>query len=115
MSYSRDDYVQESIEISLNDMGIPNALTRGQIEQLAGDVASGLEHMSTAYGHSVASANSTAARKDAEAKLEKELQRERDKVHCKQCNGSGRTVTSYGTRSGDSQCWKCHGEGRHDP
>jgi len=46
----------------------------------------------------------------AETKLA--LKRERSKVHCDQCNGSGSITTPGPYRSSTSQCWKCHGEGR---
>lgn len=46
-------------------------------------------------------------------RLAKAVSAERDKVHCKECNGSG-TIVSHGPcHSSESQCWKCRGEGRH--
>ena len=47
-------------------------------------------------------------------RLEAEVKREREKIHCRICNGTGTTVTYGGTMMGTSRCWKCHGEGRYD-
>lgn len=48
-------------------------------------------------------------------KLSKQLQNERDKVPCETCKGKGYLRDSYGTRSSESRCYKCNGEGRHLP
>jgi len=48
-------------------------------------------------------------------KLSLALKKEREKVHCEKCNGKGRIITYGGTRSSDSECWQCHGEGRYIP
>lgn len=45
----------------------------------------------------------------------KKLRKEQDKIVCRECWGEGRLI-SYGPyHSGNSQCWKCRGEGRHAP
>ncbi len=49
------------------------------------------------------------------ARLAKQVKAERDKVHCKECDGHG-SITSHGySHSATSQCWKCRGEGRYIP
>jgi len=45
-------------------------------------------------------------------KLKKELKKEQDKTVCKACNGRGRIISNFGTRSSDSQCDKCRGYGK---
>jgi hypothetical protein len=48
-------------------------------------------------------------------RLRAELKRERVKVVCKECHGIGRII-SYGPYHGsNTQCWKCHGEGKVKP
>jgi len=48
-------------------------------------------------------------------KLSKELKREQSKVSCSHCNGSGRERYNSGPWAVDTQCWKCHGEGKVVP
>lgn len=43
------------------------------------------------------------------------LKAEREKVHCRECNGHGTITTPGPYHSSTSQCWKCHGEGKHAP
>ena len=47
--------------------------------------------------------------------LERQLRAEREKVHCRACNGRGRIIDDVGYRSSNSQCFKCNGEGKHKP
>jgi hypothetical protein len=49
------------------------------------------------------------------ARLERALKVERDKVGCLVCFGRGRIKTQGPYHSSNSQCWKCHGEGKHAP
>lgn len=49
------------------------------------------------------------------AESQRELKRERDKVTCLPCRGSGVITTSGPYHGSTSQCWKCRGEGRHTP
>ena len=48
-------------------------------------------------------------------RLEKVIQDERLKVHCRECDGTGRIITLGPCHSSNSGCWKCNGEGRHLP
>lgn len=111
----RADYFQEAIECSLADMGAEGALTPEQIQILAGDIEGAYSCMSMAFGDDVASANVTVMHEREKADLRRAVQREQDKVHCRQCNGKGRIVAYFGTFQSDSECSKCRGEGRHDP
>lgn len=43
------------------------------------------------------------------------LKAEREKVHCRECNGRGRIIENGPYHSSNSQCDKCHGEGKHAP
>lgn len=45
-------------------------------------------------------------------KLTKMLEEEREKVHCHKCNGRGRIYSQGPYHGGDSECWKCRGEGK---
>lgn len=45
-------------------------------------------------------------------KLTKELKVEREKVHCRECEGSGWTTTLGPYHSSTSRCYKCNGEGK---
>ncbi len=45
-------------------------------------------------------------------RLQDELQKERDKVTCRVCNGSGQEISHGPIHSSYSQCWKCNGNGR---
>lgn len=47
--------------------------------------------------------------------LEAKLKAEREKVGCLPCNGRGRIVDQAGPWATNTQCWKCHGEGKHAP
>lgn len=52
---------------------------------------------------------------DQNDRLQKALKIERDKVGCLVCLGRGRIETQGPYHSSNSQCWKCHGEGKHAP
>ena len=67
------------------------------------------------FGHDVAWVNLRAAHEREKFDLKCELARERNKVHCKECRGIGETVSHGPVHSGYSRCWKCNGDGRHDP
>jgi len=48
-------------------------------------------------------------------RLESELRKEREKISCPECKGSGRIITYGGTFQSNSHCWKCHGDGKVSP
>lgn len=43
------------------------------------------------------------------------LERERDKVTCSTCKGTGYLISNGPCHSSHSSCWKCRGDGRHAP
>jgi len=43
------------------------------------------------------------------------LKNEQEKVGCKECRGRGYFVENYGTRSSETTCSRCNGEGKHLP
>ena len=107
------DYWREAVDCALDDAGV--TATEQQREEIAGVMEGSHENYGMASGHDVASANLSAAQDREKEDLERELARERNKVHCKECNGAGRIITLGPSHSSDSQCWKCNGDGRHDP
>lgn len=52
--------------------------------------------------------------REENAKLLNLLNKERSKVFCRECQGTGRLIETFGPvgRSSNSECWKCHGEGK---
>lgn len=101
------DYWIEVVSSSLGDHGV--SATPEQIEAIARDMEGSSENR---YMGGPDTPNPAIAEaKEAQAKYI----RERDKVHCRECNGRGR-IYSQGPHHGyDTECWKCRGHGRHDP
>ena len=110
---SEQNYWIEHAEIAMDEAGLE--ATPDQIDTIAGVIESAHQFYGQSMGHDVASANLRAEREREKEKLEADLERERNKVVCRRCNGYGYTVLSYGTRSGELECPKCDGRGRHDP
>lgn len=103
-------YWKESVESSLEEHGV--AATTNQIEQIAGDMQISQDQFGMAFGHDVADRNLRGSKDSEIADLHRKLQREKDKVHCKTCNGLGRIIEHGPCHSSESECYKCHGEGR---
>lgn len=93
-----------------SDMGI--SLTEAQVKYLADAIEGAVENMSMYCGYEAIPDPQTEEIKA----LKNALKEEREKVHCKTCNGNGSITSPVGPcRSATSQCWKCRGEGRHKP
>jgi DnaJ-class molecular chaperone len=107
------DYWIEHAEIALNEAGLPKA-TDEQLEAIAGVIESAHEFYGQAMGHDVASANFKSEEKRRAEEAETKLERERSKVMCRSCKGTGREVVHGPYHSSDSECFKCRGSGRHD-
>lgn len=107
------EYWTECVACAADECGL--SLTDEQLKCLADGVNGGHENYSMAFGHDVANANWSATKQREITDLKKQVQREKDKVHCKTCNGKGRIYTYGGTMMSSMECWECHGEGRHDP
>lgn len=101
------DYWNECIAEAFEDAGI--TATSDQIDTVASWVEGAHENYRTAMGYD-AIPNPQSLEVD---KLERELKREREMVHCKTCNGTGRVVEHGPIHSADMTCWKCNGNGKH--
>lgn len=100
---SKLDYWLECIEQSCEDHGV--VITREQATLVAKDVE--ISHDNIGMAYYVPENPLIGEVKE----LKKKLDIERNKVVCKNCWGDGRITENYGTRSSNSQCDKCHGEG----
>jgi hypothetical protein len=100
-------YWEEALCCALDEAGIP--LPAADKLELAVQVIEGaFENYGMAHGHDCI----PNPREGEIEKLQKELRRERNKVHCETCNGRGRVETLGPYHSSVSSCWKCKGEGR---
>ncbi len=107
---TREEYAAECLSNSLADAGLDGAVPVSKLSEVANSFKMGLDMESEAFGDLAI----PDPRNEEIKNLRKNLEREKNKVHCETCNGAGR-VTSYGpSHSSDSECWKCRGEGRHD-
>lgn len=98
------DYWKECVSLAADDCGAD--LTEEQLVHIAESVQGGYEN----YGQAFYSPPSDY---DHEIdRLKKELEIERAKVVCPKCVGRGRIVENFGTRSSNTECWICRGEGR---
>lgn len=91
------------------------AMTKEQLDEIGEALATSADNQSMAFGWDVASSNRSAELRREEDDLRKELQRERNKVTCRECNGHGRLRYSAGPWAVDSPCDRCNSTGRHDP
>ncbi|ERU73810.1 hypothetical protein Q087_01772 [Pseudomonas aeruginosa C40] len=107
MSYSREDYFAEGLGESLEEHGV--VATSEQIKAIARDVVLFAENIGQAFY----SPEDPRAR-EADS-LRKELEKEREKVVCRVCQGTGNTVSHGPHHSAYSSCWRCNGAGRHAP
>lgn len=106
------DYWQECVEAALNDAGL--VATTEQIEQMASVFEGAYENYGLYSGNEVASKNLAAHREDEMQQLRNEIERERRKITCRECNGTGEYVSHGPYHSAYSTCFKCNGAGRHD-
>lgn len=104
------DYWKECIEIAFADAAV--IATPEQINEVASVVEGAHENYGMAHGYDVISKGAEDSRLN---ELKRELARERAKIICKRCAGSGEEVTHGPYHSGVSQCMACGGYGRHDP
>ncbi len=103
------DYWADGITDAFEEAGI--VATPEQIELVIGAVEGGHENYGLAHGHECIP-NPLLGEVQ---RLQRELDAERDKVHCEECNGHGRIITQGPSHGSNSQCWKCHGKGKHSP
>lgn len=108
MSYSRTDYYAEGLAEAFEEHGV--TATAEQIRAIASDVAGWAECIGMAF-HVPAGDP-----RDSElADLRKQLERERNKVVCGACKGSGLLRFQGPYHGSTSTCHKCNGAGRHEP
>lgn len=101
-------YWIEGVASSLDEHGV--AATADQIAAIADDMLGGASVQGEYSYQPRGTVESEADR------LGKELRRERAKVTCRSCNGTGNITEPVGTSHwSHSQCDRCNGAGRHDP
>ena len=105
------DYWRDCISEAFEESKIE--ATPEQIDNVAAWAEGAHENYGMATGSDVASANLSSAHEREKADLLRALRQEQDKVMCQECRGRGRIVFNFGNRSSNSECWKCHGAGRH--
>jgi DnaJ-class molecular chaperone len=103
------DYWKECISEALDDIGV--SLTDGQITALGSWIEGAHENHGTATGQECIP-NPLVTEND---NLQKELDREKSKVICTACDGTGVIRIDGPCHFSTSSCWKCNGEGRHLP
>lgn len=107
------EYWAECISVSAEEIGLK--LTDEQISELAAGVLGGHENYNMAFGYDVATSNRYAQLEREKQEAKDAVRREKNKVHCRECNGRGRYEIAGPYHSSIHQCHKCNGEGRHDP
>jgi hypothetical protein len=100
------DYWQESIACAAEECGA--VLTDEQLAYIAGSVESSHENYSMAYP-TPSSADFYGPRIK---QLESELQNEREKTTCRECNGHGRITIQGPYHSANMDCDNCRGTGK---
>jgi len=108
MNYSRTDYYTEGLSEAFDEHGV--TATPEQIRAIAEDVVGWTENIGMAFH-----APDSDPRESELETLRKQLQRERNKVACRTCKGSGTLHFSGPYHGSTTNCHKCNGEGRHDP
>jgi len=99
------DYWKECIQEALNECGL--IATNEQISAMAKFIENSHENYSTAMGHDcIPNPLST-----ENNQLKQKLEREKNKKHCRKCNGTGSITTNFGVRSSTSRCHLCDGVG----
>ena len=99
------DYWEESVSAALDEAGV--VATSEQIKQIAGDIEVSHEQYGMAHGHDCIASPAVVEN----ARLVMELERERRKTVCPECNGGGREIIQGPHHSGESDCFKCRGKG----
>ena len=109
MTEPKQDFWEDVLSESADEHGA--SLTGEQIKLVAKDIAMAAENMDMVFpAPSGPSPVEVELRETREA-----LTREREKVTCRQCNGTGQERCDGPSHYSISNCWKCRGEGRHLP
>lgn len=109
MGYSKEDYFAECLSIAADECGLE--LTPYQLQYLADAVSEGVENMSMAFGHDVASANFSAREAREKDEMAQRLRHEQEcpTKRCEYCRGHGFTTDGWGRQFG---CSNCGGKGQ---
>jgi len=100
------DFWQECISEAFEDAKI--IATQEQVDTVASWAEGAHENYGMSHGYDCI----PNPLEDENKELKRELRIERDKILCKECNGSG-SITIHGpVHSGTSQCSDCRGDGR---
>ena len=100
------DYWKECVEEAFEDAGIE--ATQDQIDTVISWVEGAHENYGMALGHD----QIRSPLLDENEKISRELEKEKSKITCRHCRGSGEEVCHGPVHSGRSQCPWCNGEGR---
>ena len=109
MTYTRTDFWREVVSDALCEHGVTASDT--QIAFIATDIQGCAENMDMAVP---APSGPSPERRELE-NLREELKRERNKVICTGCGGSGQLWSQGPYHGSFHTCWKCNGAGRLDP
>lgn len=99
------DYWEECLANSCEENGV--TLTAEQLTAIATDIRYGHENYGMAFGEPQGNPE-----RDEIKRLEKALERERDKRTCPDCKGTGEIVSQGPHHGSWSQCDRCRGSGR---
>ena len=102
-------YFHETVSEALDQEGID--ATEKQIENIAEAVQIAHDMYSEYMGHQ----HIPNPIKTKNEKLKKELEKERNKVGCDKCNGTGSIREQWLDRCSTHTCPKCNGEGKYLP
>ena len=92
-----------------SELGI--TLTDAQVDALTEALEGAHENYGMAHGHDYIQNHETQRANEAE----RALKAERSKVQCQTCGGIGSIRSDGPSHYSISQCWKCRGQGRHEP
>lgn len=103
------DYWDECIRTAFEESGI--TATEEQIEGIVETVKGGFENYGLAHGYECISNPLSEELNN----LKKQLEKEKRKIHCEECNGRGSITVNGPLHSATSSCYKCKGEGKYLP
>lgn len=104
------NYWEECISVAFDEAGI--TATNEQIKRVANDVEIAHDNHDIYRGYPT---TGTSPLDQENKQIKRMLEEEREKVICKECNGTGRDISHGPSFTVESSCWKCNGDGRHKP
>jgi len=103
------DYWEECVRQSFDEAKID--ATKEQIDIVVEWVEGAHDNYGMTMGHECIPNPLEQEKKELEKRLDVEMR----KVHCKECNGSGRIISNGPYHSSNSECYVCRGDGRYLP